>query len=384
MLRLLRLAAEQELKGIFRDWRLTLITFGGPLLFGIIFGAVYCRGIVTELPMAIYDGDNTITSRQIIQAFDDSQRFQAVAWLDDPEEIPALLRQGKVRLGLVIPNHFARNLQRGTPTQVLTIYDTSNLVTGYNIKKSAQQVTMALNDQLGLKALTANGLADHRAAAAISPVIYQGESWYNPTNNYVVFIFIGVIALLTLQITFVAASLSLARDREENCHLNYRSIGRGCQMTVLLGRSLPYMLSGCICFSLLAIGANLLIKMPLKGSFLAVALLTIIALFATTMLGFAASGLCTNRLQPTRTLMLLSMPLFFASGYVWPREALPHWMTLLMQTQPLTHLAGGLRLLTTKGAPAIMAIDELTILLILALSYFLLAQYLFQRQLRQP
>jgi ABC-2 type transport system permease protein len=380
MSRLFFLAADQEFKAILRDWRLAAIMLLGPLVFGVIFGGVYSRGMVNELPMAIYDQDNSALSRQVIQAFDDSERFAAAAWVDNATELHQLIRQQRARLGIVIPPNFAASIKGGTPTQILTIYDTSNLVTGYNIKKSAQQVTMALNDRLGIEALTSNGIMDSRAKEAISPVNFVGESWYNPTNNYVVFIFIGIAALLPMQIIFVSSSLSLARDREMNCWIHYAGQAFPTAATVLGGRSLPYICSGMISFFLIASGGNLLIGMPLRGNIFLLTLFAFLGVLISTLMGFGVSSMCTNRLQPTRTVMLLSMPIFFGCGYVWPWDALPRWMQLVMATQPMTYATAGLRCLATKDAGWTAVAGEFWCLILLLIVYGVAAFYVFYHQ----
>lgn len=83
----------------------------------------------------------------------------------------------------------------------------------------------------------------------------------------------------------------------------------------------------------------------LQASFSTVALLLLPFLLATTAAGIAFSCLFTRRDLPTQVLLLISMPILFVSGFVWPTALIPESVVAMSQIFP--------------AVPGIMAMLEL-------------------------
>ena len=68
-------------------------------------------------------------------------------------------------------------------------------------------------------------------------------------------------------------------------------------------------------------------------------------LMATAAAGIAFSSLFTRRDLPTQALLLVSMPILFVSGFVWPTALIPEVVVAISQVVP--------------AVPGIMAMLEL-------------------------
>lgn len=54
---------------IFKDKILLLLIFVVPLLYAIFFGAVYSQGVLTDIPLAVVDLDQSALSREVVKSF---------------------------------------------------------------------------------------------------------------------------------------------------------------------------------------------------------------------------------------------------------------------------------------------------------------------------
>ena len=47
------------------------LLIGAPLGFTLLFGTIYAQNVVNDIPLAVYDEDQSSLSRKLIQAYDD-------------------------------------------------------------------------------------------------------------------------------------------------------------------------------------------------------------------------------------------------------------------------------------------------------------------------
>src|SRR4030042_4391525 len=106
-----------------------------PKMFGIILVAPVIQLLflgyaakfdVDVVPTALIDYDRSITSREYINKFKSSGYFSFNYYINSYEELENLIDNGKVILGIVIPNDFAKNLGRLETVHVQAIFDGSD------------------------------------------------------------------------------------------------------------------------------------------------------------------------------------------------------------------------------------------------------------------
>ena len=74
-----------------------------PVIFTALFGIIYEENVVNHIPLAIYDQDQTSLSRKLVQMYEDAERFRAVSYVSDDEEMEKEIRTGNVKAALIIP-----------------------------------------------------------------------------------------------------------------------------------------------------------------------------------------------------------------------------------------------------------------------------------------
>ena len=114
--------ARKEWLHISRDTRSLAMAFAMPAAMVLLFGYVITFDI-NDIPMAVLDQSVTAASRDLVDAFRSSGYFRITRQLDADGQIAPLLTRGTVRMVLVIPPDFARDLAAAEPAPVQCLVD---------------------------------------------------------------------------------------------------------------------------------------------------------------------------------------------------------------------------------------------------------------------
>ena len=360
MRRILNIAYYETLI-IFKDRILVLLLFLVPLLYATVFGFVYVGGILNHVPLAIVDLDHSKLSREVVTAFEHSPRFQVVPGIETYGELEQAMRQGKVRAGVVIPERFELEQQQHRPTQLLGVYDASNLLWGYNTRKYLREVITDFNTTHTAGYLAGLGLSQQQISSVMNTVNCNYEVWYNPTFSYSTYFYTGLLLMVIHQICLLSISLTVTRDKERHTWLQFLSSPLP-SWQIFMGKALPYFVVNFFNYTLLLWVAAYFVHAKIEGALGLVVLFGLLFDLIITSLGFYISYLAPNSLQVTRYLMLVSVPIFMTSGFTWPQTHLPLAINALASLMPYTWMAEAFRLITLKNLPLSYLLTHLAVL----------------------
>lgn len=358
--------AHYEMVHILKDKILLLLVFAVPLLYASLCGLVYFSGLLTDIPLAIVDLDNSRLSREVVAAFENSPRFQVVPGIDTYAGLEEGMKEGTVRAGVVIPGDFETKITQHRNTEVLTVYDASNLIWGLNIRKYTLEVIGTFNARYTAAYLAGLGLTATEISNALNTVQGNIEVWYNPTFSYANYILMGLYMIIIQQIGLLCVSLTITREKEKNSWLQYLC-SPVAAWKIFLGKSLPYFLTNLMNYGLLLWFARSVVLVKVEGSTLLILLLGLLYSVTITSAGFCLSLWAANSLQVTRYLLLLSVPFFMISGYCWPPTHIPELINNAARLLPLTWMAEASRLVTVKNLGAHYIVHNILALTVMAL-----------------
>ncbi|MGI5921547.1 MAG: ABC transporter permease [Syntrophomonadaceae bacterium] len=341
--------AYYEVRHILKDPILFLMVFVVPLFYAVLFGIVYCAGILTDIPMAIVDQDNTVLSREIADAFASSPQFKIVDGVNTYDQLVEGMNKGTVRTGVVIPADLEKKVTEHRGAEILTVYDSSNLVYGYNIRKYALEILNQFNANHTARYLNGLGLSRGEITAVMNAVSSTTEVWYNPTFSYINFLFMGLMLMVIHQIGFLSVSMTVIREKERGSWINYLSAPLS-RVTIMAGKCLPYFITNFFNYLLLIWFSAAFVQAKIEGNVLFILILGLLFDVIITAVGFFISVKASSSLQVTRYLMLLSVPFFFISGYTWPASHIPGFLNGIARLLPYTWMAEGFRQATIKSA----------------------------------
>ena len=360
---------------IFKDKVLLLLIFFVPLFYAFLCGAVYSQGTLYGVPLAVVDLDQSELSREVIKSFANSPRFSIVQDITTYPLLEDGMKKSVIRAGVVIPDNFARDAALNRGAHILTVYDGSNLIWGYNIRKYILEVASQFSADQASSNMAGLGLTKKEIENILKTISTNTFVWYNPTFNYASFMMYGLIMLVIHQICLLSASLTVTREKEKNCWIQFLSSPLPA-WKIFLGKSLPYLLTSFLNYSLLIWFIANFIPVKIEGSILLIMLLGLLYTIVITGVAFCISLKAKNSLQATRYIVLLSIPFFMTSGYTWPQTHIPAFINNFTALLPFTWMAESLRNIAVKNlgpgylTPAILALSLMSITAVLLAAGF--------------
>lgn len=340
--------AHYEVIHIFKDRILCLMVFFIPLLYALLFGMIYVSGTLQQVPLGIVDLNHSAESRNVVEVFENTPNFHVISSIQTYADLEAGMRSGTVRAGIIIPEDYAQKLAQHQLTQILSVYDGSNLIYGYNTRKYLQQELNTFSVNHTAAYLSGLGITKNEITNVMDTVSFRLQVWYNPTFSYATFIFIGLVIMILHQIGLLGIGLTVTREKERNSWIQFLSADVP-SWKIFLGKTLPYFIVNIFNYGLLFWVAARFVNVKIEGSLSVILLLGFLFNIILVSLGFVISLYAPNSLQVTRYLMLLSVPLFVLSGYTWPSTHIPKFLDALAQMMPYTWMANGIRQATVKG-----------------------------------
>jgi ribosome-dependent ATPase len=224
------------------------------------------------------------------------------------------MQSDDVSLVVEIPPRFGRDFRRGAVPDVSAEVDGAMTFRGDTVAQYVQGVhkTMLQDPGTGLETST--------------PLKYtadiENRFMYNPTFESVYSIVPSVPALLLLLIPAILMTVSIVREKELGSMINFYVTPTG-KLEYLLGKQIPYVVIGLINFVILTALALTIFNVPIKGSFLMLALCTLLYVTSTTGLGMVTSTFTSSQVAAVFvTAILTIVPTIQFSGLLQPVSTL--------------------------------------------------------------
>jgi ribosome-dependent ATPase len=270
---------------------------------------------VEHIRYATLDLDRSPESRAYLEQFDGSPRYFAkTAPAASFDQALTRLQADDVSVVLEIPPDFGRDLRRSAGPEVLAQVDGAMTFRGDTVEQYVQGINAAaLRDPAS--GFPAAGPPTHRAEI-------ESRFMYNPTFESVYSIVPSVPALLLLLIPAILMTVSIVREKELGSMINFYVTPTG-RLEYLLGKQLPYVTIGMLNFAILTVLALTIFAIPVKGSFLMLALCTLLYVCATTGIGMVTSTFTSSQVAAVFvTAILTIIPTIQFSGLLQPTSTL--------------------------------------------------------------
>jgi len=333
----------KEFLQIFRDPRMRAVILMVPIVQVLIFGYAVTTD-VRHIRTAIFDLDNSPSSRDLVARFEGSGHFDLIRRLHSDTEVREVIQSGEAKAVLRLNRGFGDDLLGGRTARAQIILDGSDSNTASIILGYSSRIAMAFNSRI---------LVDRFARSSgtrldTEPVALASRAWFNPNLESRNFFVPGVIAQLVMIISIVLSSMAIVREREIGTmeQIMVTPMGR---MEFILGKTLPFALIGYLDVVLISVVAVFWFDIPLLGSLPALFLATGLYLLSTLGVGLLISTTCRTQQQAMMSTFFFIMPAILLSGFIYPIANMPlgiQWVTYL---NPLRHFLIIIRGIFLKG-----------------------------------
>lgn len=181
-----------------------LIIIALPLAFTVIFGHIYEKNSVDNIPLTICDEDQTSTSRTLAEMYADSEKFLIISHVSTLDEVHEEIFSGRAKAALIIPKNFSREIKLGHGSEVSIIVNSANNMFGNATISAIQEINRTFSLGVAQKLFEGANLLPEAAMSTVYPIKPGVRILGNPTNGYSPFMLSGLI-LNGVQIGILAA-----------------------------------------------------------------------------------------------------------------------------------------------------------------------------------
>jgi ABC-2 type transport system permease protein len=162
------------------------------------------------------------------------------------------------------------------------------------------------------------------------------RAWYNQNLLSRWFVVPGLTAILTLVLTLVTTSLSVARERELGT-LDQLLVTPLRPWQILLGKTIPALLIGVLEGAAIGIVGSYWFEVPFVGSIALLGIALFVYLLSAIAVGLMISSLSNTQQQAILGNFLFMVPAISLSGFATPISSMPQWIQWVTITNPMRY-----------------------------------------------
>lgn len=292
---------------------------------------------IRHIPTVVFNADGRRESRELIDRLKNSDTFYVMRYVQNDNDMNDLIVAGKARVGIKVPVDYSDRLLHQMSAQVLVLIDGSD--------SSVAGQAINVSNAIGLDESLRRVLADRDARA----VNMRPKMLFNPDSRSPNFFLPGLTAIMLLNVTTFLTAFSIVREKEKGT-LEQLFVTPVRPFGLLLGKLLPYLGVGFFELCLLLTCMRFLFQVPIHGSVLLLAFLSLPYLFAALSLGILISSKAASQAEAMQLAFLPILPSVFFSGYIFPRETMPAIFRPISYLIPATYFINITRGVILRGA----------------------------------
>jgi ABC-2 type transport system permease protein len=333
-----------SLKEFVRDRMAMFWTLAFPIFFIVLFGIIFSGTDDTSFAVGVVVNDTGQVGQALGAAFEQVDVFDVTKG-DEPALLDQL-KNGDLRVVIVIPDGLSAAVTSGQPATVQVHYDPTNQTTAQVVLTIVNEVVRGFDQQITQR-----------------PELLKVEQIGVTASNLrqIDFLLPGILGMALMQLGLFGTAPALVQLREQQV---LRRLGATpLPRTTLLAAQVAHRLTiGLTQTLLIIVVGTLVFKVNLIGN---VGLLALTALLGACMfvaLGYLIAGLAKTQESVTGISQLINFPMMFLSGLFFPVDFMPAWIRPVVTALPLTYLADALRQIMVGATPVYALSTDLLVL----------------------
>jgi len=306
---------------VLRDRKTLLVLFGLPVVQIMIFGFALTNEVKNSA-LIVMDMARDGSSEKLISRIDASRYFEVVEYVNTEKEIEEVMKQGKVKMALMIPNGFDKELLHQHQSSLRIVADASDPNTANTLTNYLSSIILEQQNQI-------NGemVLPYR-------IMPEMRMLYNPQLKGVHNFVPGVMALVLMLVCVMMTAISIVKEKETGT-MEILLVSPFKPLLVILSKAIPYLFLSLVNVCTILLLSVFVLDLPINGSVLL--LFAESTLFIVTCLSI---GLFISvRAESQQTAMLISLmgmmlPTILFSGFMFPIENMPLPLQIISNVVP--------------------------------------------------
>jgi ABC-2 type transport system permease protein len=323
----------KEARHILRDRRAFLLVTVSPVFLLLVMAYTFMVDI-KNIAVAVMDRDETHLSRRYLAGLGGTGDVLVRYVARDYGDVEHWLMTSQAKAALVIPPGFEADLQAGREASVQVLVEGTDPNTANAVLQQISGYTQQFALGVAMEAARQAGIGVEEKT--LMPIDLRLRTWYNPTLKAVIGFLPALIAMV-MGMPATATTLALTREKEHGTleQLITTPIRR---VELLVGKLVPYVLSGMLSVLLCVAVAVYWFGSPLVGSFALYMLLSADFLLATMGIALVLSVFVqSQQAAQIGAMLIFFFPGFFLSGIFYPLFSMQPLMKMEAFMVPTTH-----------------------------------------------
>jgi ABC-2 type transport system permease protein len=360
--------AVKELLAALKDKRSRIVLVVPPILQLMVFGYAATFDL-DDITVAVYNEDRGAPARDLVARVIGSPNFHLYGYLEHEGQIEPLINNKEVMVVLHLGSDFSADLYGRRSAKVQAIIDGRNSNTALLLQGYLRRIVSDFNQQW---------TANHDRPTPPSTV--RVRPWFNSNLASRWFIVPGIAGLLTLVITTIVTSLSVAREREAGT-FDQLLVTPMRPFEILIGKALPGILIGSVEGSFILFMAVFWFEVPFRGDLGALYLGMFLFILSAVGIGLMISSLAVTQQQGMLGAFLFLVPAVILSGFTTPIANMPEVVQTLTYVNPLRYFLIILRGVFLEGISYQVLLPYYWPMVIIAMTTLTLAGWLFRHRM---
>lgn len=319
--------AKKELLQLLRDKRSLPMILVLPVLQVLLFGYV-AGSDIKNIKFATIDRDNSALSREIVAKIDHSRFFINQGQVTEYSRLERMVDAGDIKIGLVIPAGFEREVNRNAQPKLQVIIDG----TDSNTATIAQNYFLSIINSKAQQIIAARFLKSGGVTASTQPIAFNYRVFYNPELKSAWYMVPGITIMVLLLITTMLTALSIVKEKELGT-IEQIMVTPVKSWEFIIGKILPFPFIGMLDVLLVGTTGSLWFGVPIRGSILLLLFCSVLFIMTTLGIGLLISSISSTQQQAMLSTMFFLLPNILLSGFVSPIANMPkvlQWITYII------------------------------------------------------
>lgn len=324
---------------------------------------------VTKATIGILNKDMGKPAYELVQRFVGSPVFYKIHHLKSEKELIEKVDTQKIMMAIHIDETFSKNLLGGKEAQFQLVLDgrksnTAQILQGYALR-ILEQYNLDFLKNIGVES---------------TPYELIERNWYNPNLIYTWFTVPGLIGILSMIISLILTSMSVAREREIGT-FDQLLVSPLTPFKILIGKTIPAIILGMLEATVILMAGLFIFQIPFTGSFIAFYLAMFFFVCSIVGIGLFLSSICKTQQQSLLVSFVFISPAIILSGYATPIETIPIWLQKFTLLNPLRYYLVIIRGSFLKQFPIEEILKNTYPIILIAIFNLLFSYWFFKKRL---
>lgn len=373
-----------ELKTIFKDRGVVIVLVIAPIIYPILYCAIYRNETLYDVPIAVVDDSHSKLSTELLRHLDATPDVKIAYTFNNMEEAKTAFNKREVNGIVFIPADFNKKLNSNEQSTIGVFCDMSSFMYYRALMLASNYTMLDMNRKIETNRLNAQGVTGESSTIQADPIPFEDNISFNGGMGFASFLMTAVLILILHQTMFFGISMVAGTAREENRshELINPKFNHGI-LRVLFGKAMSYFLIYLIWIFFILILIPRLFNLPHIGNSIDIYLIMIPFLLATIFFSLTISVFFPDRETGMTIFLFFSLILLFLSGISWPMSNIHGFWRAFGWMFPATHGIQGYIKINSMGADIHAVKFEYLSLWIQTAFYFITATLAFRWQMRR-